>query len=147
MSAETIDSRTTAIVSEFRELSDWKARYRRIIEAGKALPELAEERREDRYRVKGCQSQVWLIPAFEGGRVRFEAWSDAAIVRGLIALLLRVYDDQPPEAILTTPPTFVDELGLSEHLSQSRANGLASMIRQVQLYATVYRAMDQREGA
>lgn len=147
MTAESIADRQAEIVAEFGRLGDWKARYRHIIETGRALEALPEEARDERYKVKGCQSQVWLIPSFDGQVIHFRADSDAAIVRGLIALLLRVYDGQTPGAILETPATFIDALGLGEHLSQSRANGLASMIRQIQLYATAFRALAARSAS
>lgn len=147
MTAQTISDRQATIVEEFRQLPDWKARYRHIIQTGKALPEMPEDEREDRFKVKGCQSQVWLRPEFDGERIHFRAWSDASIVRGLIALLMRVYDAQTPEAVLAAPPDFVDALGLNEHLSQSRSNGLAAMIRQVQLYAAAFRAMAVKGSA
>ena len=89
----------------------------------------------DRYKVKGCQSQVWLKPAWQGDALAFEGYSDAGIVRGLVALILRVYSGHTPDEIMRTPADFVDELGLSEHLSQNRASGLAAMIKQIKLYA------------
>lgn len=138
---QTIEQKQAAIVAEFQAIADWRERYRHIINLGRELPELSEDLRIDRYKVKGCQSQVWLIASLEDGRVHFQADSDAAIVRGLVAIVVRVFSGHTPDEIIAARPTFVDEIGLSEHLSQTRANGLSAMLRQIRLYAAAFKAM------
>ena len=117
------------LIEEFQFLDDWMDRYKHIIDLGKKLPPFPEEWMNDIYKVRGCQSQVWLKPETDDGRLVFHAASDAAIVSGLIAILLRIYSDRTPEEILATPPTFIEGIGLDEHLSPSRSNGLHSMVQ------------------
>jgi len=126
---------TQAIIDEFSLFDDWIDRYEYIIELGRALEALDAAFHTDQYRVKGCQSQVWFRAREEGGRIFFEADSDAMIVRGLIALLLRVYSGRTPSEILETPPDFFDAIDLGSHLSGNRANGLAAMVEHIQSYA------------
>jgi cysteine desulfuration protein SufE len=130
--------RQKQIVAEFGGLSDWEDRYKKLIELGKNLSDLPESKKLDDYKVKGCQSQVWMHARIEDGRVIFEADSDALLVRGLVALLLRVYSNATPVEILNTPPDFVKEIGLESKLSPSRANGLFSMIKQMKFYAMAF---------
>lgn len=139
--ASTIAEKQEEIIDEFAKIADWRDRYRHIIQLGREMPDLPEEKRDDRFRVKGCQSQVWLLPRVEDGKVHFEADSDAAIVKGLVAIVLRVYSGQSPDDILGSDVTFVDQIGLSEHLSQTRANGLSSMLKQIRMYALAMKAM------
>lgn len=124
-----------SIVDEFGLFDGWIDRYEYIIELGRGLDGLDEAFHTDQYRVKGCQSQVWFRAWEENGCVFFEADSDAMIVRGLIALLLRVYSGRTPEEILATPPDFLEAVDLGSHLSGSRANGLAAMVQHIQSYA------------
>lgn len=128
------------IVDEFSLFDDWLDKYQYIIDLGRKLEPLAPEEMRDDALLAGCQSQVWLIVEGDAGRMRFRANSDAAIVSGLIQLVLRVYSDRSAREILDTPPTFVDEIGLSQHLSQTRANGLASMLAAIKDHAR--RALD-----
>lgn len=140
--------RQEALVQEFAGLSDWEDRYRHIIELGRALPELPEDLRVETYRVRGCQSQVWLHAQLdEHQRVSFRADSDALIVRGLIAMLLRVYSDASPRDILNSPPAFIAELGLDGHLSPTRSNGLRAMIEQMMYYAKAFQTLLAARGA
>jgi cysteine desulfuration protein SufE len=134
------------LVAEFEMFSDWEDKYSYIIDLGKHLPPYPAEQRTDDYLVRGCQSRVWLAPHVEDNVVRFDADSDAIITRGLVALLLRVYGGQSASDILATPPTFLARIGLDTHLSQSRSNGLASMVNQIMRTAAV---VDQqsRSGA
>ena len=122
----TITDAKQAIIDEFSLFDSWTDRYEYIVELGRNLAGLPEAQRIDTYKVPGCQSQVWFVARNEGGRVHFEADSDAMIVRGLIALLLRVYSGRQPEEILATPPEFFDKIELGSHLSGNRANGLYS---------------------
>ena len=142
--ADTIGDRQRAIVERFNAIGDWENRYREIIQKGKALPDLPEELRTEENKVKGCQSQVWLHANLDDGTVKFQADSDASIVRGLIALLLEVFDEQPPSEILAADTTFIDDIGLIEHLSQTRSNGLSAMLKQIKYYALAYDAVLKR---
>tara|TARA_R110000787_G_scaffold23762_2_gene67601 strand:+ start:15997 stop:16446 length:450 start_codon:yes stop_codon:yes gene_type:complete len=117
------------LIDEFEFLDDWMDRYRHIIDLGQRLEDFPEEWMTDEFKVRGCQSQVWLVPEHKDGRIVFHAASDAAIVSGLIAILLRIYSNRTPAEILETPPSFIEGLGLDEHLSPSRANGLHSMVQ------------------
>ncbi len=130
-----IEDEKQKIVEEFTLFDAWLERYEYIIELGKKLPGIAPEKRTAQYKVQGCQSQVWFDARREGGRVVYEADSDAMIVRGLIALLLRVYSGRTPEAILATSPQFLEKIELGSHLSGNRANGLASMVKRIHDYA------------
>ncbi len=123
------------IVREFNLFQDWTERYDHLIRLGKKLPPINEAHRVEENKVHGCQSQVWLHAALQGDRVHFEADSDALIVKGLIALLLRVYNDRTPEEILATQPEFIGKIGLDRHLSPTRANGLHAMLKQIKIYA------------
>ena len=137
MIAEAINELTET----FEFLPDWEERYAHIISLGKTLPPYPESGRTDAYKVRGCQSLVWLHPNFDGSRIHFDVDSDAVIVKGLIAMLMGIYNDRTPDEILATPPDFIATIGLNQHLSKSRSNGLASMARQIMTYATEFNAM------
>jgi cysteine desulfuration protein SufE len=136
------DRTITEIESEFAFYNNWEDRYAHIIEMGRRLTPYPEPRRSETYKVRGCTSQVWLYPTYDGQRVHFEADSDAVIVKGLVAMLLRIFNHHTPAAILAVPVDFVQRLGLNTHLSPSRANGLASMIKQIKLYAVAYQSTE-----
>lgn len=137
-----IKKRQQQLVEEFSALKSWEDRYKRVIEIGKTLPPLPVDYRNDKFLVKGCQSQVWLHAQLsETGKVELFADSDALIVKGLVAVLLRVYSETLPDDILSAPPTFIEDLGFRSHLSPSRANGLMAMVKQIMLYATAFKAM------
>lgn len=123
------------IVDSFALLDDWTDRYQYLIDLGRQLPPLPEEYKTEEYRLKGCQSQVWIKTSMHDGLMNILATSDSAIVAGLIALLLRVYGDRRPADILATPPDFIREIKLDEHLSPTRSNGLAAMIQQIRQMA------------
>jgi cysteine desulfuration protein SufE len=142
-----IEDRQQKIVEDFETLTDWQDRYRRIIEIGRELPEFPEEHRVEDNLVKGCQNRVWLHAELDDDRVRFYADSEAMIVRGLVALLLEVYSDAPPGDIVTAQPTFIRDLELGQNLSQNRSNGLASMIKQMKMYALAFQTLQQRQNA
>lgn len=133
-----MDERQQCIVNEFSALPSWEERYEHLIRLGAGLPPFPDEHRSEALKVRGCQSQVWLHARLEGGRVRLQADSDALIVKGLVALILRVYDDRSPQDLLATAPDFVEALGMREHLSPTRANGLAAMLKQIRLYAMAF---------
>ena len=121
------------LAEDFSFFDDWMDRYRYIIQMGEALPVLSDTEMVDSNLLKGCQSQVWLLRSQDQtGNVHLRGTSDAAIVRGLVALMLKVYDDQPAQDILDNPPEFISQIGLDEHLSPTRKNGLASMVSAIQ---------------
>ena len=119
------------LIEEFQLFDNWMDRYQYIIDLGKQLPEFPDEFRTDDYKLHGCQSQVWLKGTPDAGRLNFQAASDSTIVSGLIALVMRVYSGQLVEDIISTPPEFIRAIGLSEHLSPTRNNGLAAMITNI----------------
>ena len=123
------------IIEEFGLFDDWMDRYQYLIDLGRRLPEFPDELRTDEHRIRGCQSQVWFVPEKRDGRLYFQAISDAAIVSGLIALLLRLYSGREPRDILDTPPDFVEALELQSHLSPTRSNGLSSMLKAIRRFA------------
>ena len=124
------------IVEEFSIFDDWMDRYQYLIDMGRRLPGFPQELRNDDNRIRGCQSQVWFVATRKDGRLEFQAISDAAIVSGLIALLLRIYSGRTPQDILETPPEFVSALSLESHLSPTRSTGLASMLKAIRNFAT-----------
>mgnify|MGYP002628873913 CR=1 FL=1 len=126
------DSAQHQIVEEFRFFDDWADRYRYIIDLGRDLEQLPEAERTDARLIRGCQSRVWLAETAVDGRIRFQAATDAAIVAGLIALVLRVYDRRTPAEIQSTKPWFVEKIGLQDHLSPTRSNGLHAMLGKIQ---------------
>ena len=130
-----MDSRQQDIVDEFALFGDWSERYQYLIDLGKQLPEYPEADRTELWRVLGCQSMVWLKPEGSADQLNFVATSDSAIVRGLIALVLRVYSGRSAEEIANTEPEFVEGIGLSGHLSPTRKNGLAAMLARIREYA------------
>ncbi len=123
------------IGDEFAFFTDWTERYQYLIDLGRKLPPFPEDLKREEFRVKGCQSQVWLVPEGDAGRMTFRAISDSAIVSGLLALILRVYSGRPAQEILDTEPTYIQAIGLSKHLSPTRSNGLASTLKKLKGYA------------
>ena len=138
-----INERISQVKERFLKFSDWEDRYKELIELGKDLKNYPEDKREDKYQVKGCQSQVWLYPEFKDGRVYFWGDSDAVLVKGIVGLLVYVYSEATPDQILGTKPDFLKEVGITEHLSMNRSNGLASMVKQMQMYAVVFKTIRQ----
>ena len=131
----TIEEVVSDLEEGFALFDDWEDRYRYLMDLGRELPVLAPEEMVEPYRVSGCQSRVWLVPRAEGGRVFFRAGSDAAFVQGLLALLMRVFDRRTPAEILATDAGFLTRLGLGEHLSLSRRNGVAAVLARIQAAA------------
>ena len=123
------------LVEEFQFFDNWMDRYQYLIDLGRRLPALEESEKIDANKIRGCQSQVWFVANEDGGRLQFRAISDAAIVSGLIALLLRIYSGRLPQDILATPPDFIAALDLEQHLSATRSNGLASMLKAIRQFA------------
>jgi cysteine desulfuration protein SufE len=126
------------IVDEFSMFDDWMQRYEYMIELGKSLPLIDEKYKVDENLIKGCQSKVWIHAVLEGDKLAFSADSDAIITKGIVAILIRAYSNQHPADILEADNKFIDEIGLKEHLSPTRANGLVSMIKQLKMYAIAY---------
>ena len=128
------------IVDEFSMFDEWDERYQYVIDLGKSLPLIDIEYKTVNNIIKGCQSKVWLHAEQQDGNIVFTADSDAILTKGLIAIMIRVFSNQKPEAILEANTDFVDEIGLKEHLSATRANGLVSMIKQIKMYALAFSA-------
>lgn len=126
------------LIDEFSMFDDWMERYEYMIELGKSLSLISEEDKSEDKLIKGCQSKVWLHAEFNNDTITYTADSDAIITKGIIAILLRVFSNQKPEDILNANTDFIDEIGLKEHLSPTRANGLVSMIKQLKLYALAF---------
>lgn len=126
------------IVEEFGMFEDWMQRYEYMIELGKSLPLIQEKYKTEDNLIKGCQSKVWLHAELQDDRLLFTADSDAIITKGIIAILIRVFSNQKPKDIIEADTAFIDEIGLKEHLSPTRANGLVSMIKQLKMYALAY---------
>lgn len=136
----TIKEIQEEIIDEFSFFEDWMERYEYIIELGKSLPMIKDEFKTDSNLIVGCQSKVWLHSEIEGDKIKFTADSDAILTKGIVALLLRVFNNQKPKDILDADLYFVDKIGLKEHLSPTRANGLVSMIKQIKLYALAFQS-------
>jgi cysteine desulfuration protein SufE len=128
------------IVEEFEFLGDWPEKYEHLMNIGKKLPRLPEAAYANENKVIGCQSNVWLITHVEDGRIVFEGDSDALIVKGLVALLLKVFSNQTPDDILNANLDYIDRIGLQAHLSATRNNGLMAMVKQIKFYALAYKA-------
>lgn len=138
----TIKEIQDEIVEEFAMFDDWMERYEYIIELGKKLPLIKEEFKTDANIIKGCQSKVWLQGEQNAATIVFTADSDAILTKGIIAILIRTFSNQKAEAILASKMDFIDEIGLKEHLSPTRANGLVSMIKQIKMYALAFQSQN-----
>ncbi|PHS67459.1 MAG: Fe-S metabolism protein SufE [Flavobacterium sp.] len=134
----TIEAIQEEIIDEFSMFDDWMQKYEYMIDLGKSLPLITDENKTENRLIRGCQSKVWLDAQLANGKISYTADSDAIITKGIIAILLRVFSNQTPEAILSANMDFIDEIGLKEHLSPTRANGLVSMIKQIKIYALAY---------
>lgn len=134
----TIQEIQNDIVDEFSMFDDWMQRYEYMIELGKSLPLIDDQYKTDDNLIKGCQSKVWVHAELDGDRLVFTADSDAIITKGIIAILIRAFSNQKPKDIIDADTAFIDEIGLKEHLSPTRANGLVSMVKQLKLYAVAY---------
>jgi len=134
----TIEQVQNEIIDEFSMFDDWEERYQYMIDLGKTLPLIEDQFKTDDHIIKGCQSKVWVHAEMEDSKVKFTADSDAIITKGIIAILIRVFSNQNPKAIIDADTDFIDQIGLKEHLSPTRANGLVSMIKQLKMYAIAY---------
>ncbi len=136
----TYKQNTESIISDFRLFEDWMDKYNFLIELGKSLPLIDSRLKTDNYLINGCQSQVWLFAEYKDGAVIFTADSDAIITKGIVNVLIRALSGLNPSEIIEADMNFIDEIGLREHLSPTRSNGLSAMIKQMKLYALVYKA-------
>lgn len=136
----TIQEIQDNIVDEFSMFDDWMDRYEYIIELGKSLPLIEEQYKTEDNIIKGCQSKVWVHGEVDTDKIVFTADSDAILTKGIIAILIRTFSNQKPQAILDANTDFIDAIGLKEHLSPTRANGLVSMIKQIKMYALAFQA-------
>lgn len=142
----TINEIQDEIIQEFADFDDWMDRYQLLIDLGSSQPKLDDKYKTEQNLIDGCQSRVWLQADMKDGLLHFQAESDALIVRGIVALLVRVLSDHTPEEILSADLYFIESIGLREHLSPTRSNGLLAMLRQMKLYALAYQARGGAES-
>lgn len=142
----TINEIQDEIIQEFADFDDWMDRYQLLIDLGSSQPKLDDKYKTEQNLIDGCQSRVWLQADMKDGLLHFQAESDALIVKGIVALLVRVLSDHTPEEILRADLYFIESIGLREHLSPTRSNGLLSMLRQMKLYALAYQAKGGAES-
>jgi cysteine desulfuration protein SufE len=135
----TINEKQDGIIEEFNAFDDWMDRYQILIDLGNELPPLDEKYKTDQNLIEGCQSRVWLQADYPDGKIVFQAESDALIVKGIITLLVKVLSGHTPDEILNADLYFIDKIGLKEHLSPTRSNGLLSMVKQIRMYALAYK--------
>lgn len=136
----TINEIQDELIDDFAFFQDWMEKYEHIIQLGKELPLINETNKQDQYIIKGCQSRVWLFPEMRDGCLFFTADSDAVITKGLVSLMVKVLSGHTPREIVEANLYFIDQIGLKEHLSPTRANGLLSMVKQMKLYAVALQA-------
>lgn len=129
------------VIEEFSELEDWMDRYQLLIDLGNDMPPLEDRYKTEANLIEGCQSRVWLQADLVEGKVQFKAESDALIVKGIVSLLLRILSEHTPDEILENELYFIDEIGLKEHLSPTRSNGLLAMVKQMRMYALAFKSM------
>jgi len=134
----TIEEAQQEIIDEFSVYTDWMDKYGYLIELGNELTDLDPKEKTDQNLIKGCQSRVWLVAEMNDGKINFRGESDAVIVKGLVALLLRVVSGRTPKELIDNDLHFIDDLGLKQHLSPTRSNGLLAMVKQIRLYAVAY---------
>jgi cysteine desulfuration protein SufE len=141
----TIAEKEQEIIEEFSIFDDWMDKYAYLIEQGKELPVIDEKYKTDQYLISGCQSRVWLHAELKDGKMYLTADSDAVITKGIISLLIRALSGHTPEEILAAKLDFLEEIGLKEHLSPTRANGLSSMVKQIMLYARAFQIKSKQQ--
>ena len=139
----TINEIQDEIIEEFSEFDDWMDKYQMLIDMGNDQPPLDDKYKTESNLIEGCQSRVWLQADYVDGRIHFRGESDAVIVKGIVSLLIRVLSDHTPQEILDADLHFIDQIGLKEHLSPTRSNGLVAMVKQMRLYAMAFRAKEQ----
>ena len=134
----TISEQGKSLAEDFSFMEDWTEKYQYMIDLSKSLDEMDLEFKTEDNLIKGCQSKVWLHSSYDGNKIHFQADSDAIISKGIVAILLNILNDRSPNEILSADMSFIDEIGLKEHLSPNRANGLSSMLKQIKFYALAY---------
>ncbi len=142
----TIQEAEQEIIEEFSDYEDWMDKYQLLIDLGNEQEPLDEKYKTESNLIDGCQSRVWLQADYEDGKIHFQAESDALIVKGIVSLLLRVFSDRTPDEILNANLRFIEEIGLKEHLSPTRSNGLVAMIKQIRLYAMAFKAKEEQKA-
>ena len=142
----TIQEAEQEIIEEFSDYEDWMDKYQLLIDLGNEQEPLDEKYKTESNLIDGCQSRVWLQADYEDGKIHFQAESDALIVKGIVSLLLRVFSDRTPDEILNADLRFIEEIGLKEHLSPTRSNGLVAMIKQIRLYAMAFKAKEEHKA-
>ena len=140
----TISEKGKDLAESFSFMEDWTEKYQYMIDLSKSLDEMNLNYKTDENLIKGCQSKVWLHSSYEKGKIHFQADSDAIISKGIVAILLSVLNNRSPHEILSADLSFIDEIGLKEHLSPNRANGLSSMLKQIKFYALAYSKFNQK---
>lgn len=140
----TIDEIQQDVIDEFSDMEDWMDKYAYIIDLGNALPPIDVKYRTPENIIEGCQSRVWLNAEYENGKIFFTADSDAIIVKGIISLLIKVLSEHTPDEILNSDLHFIQAIGLAEHLSPTRSNGLAAMVKQMKMYALAFKAKNEQ---
>jgi len=139
-----INERQDEIIEEFQDFDDWMDKYQLLIDLGNGQEPLDEKYKVEQNLIDGCQSRVWLVADYTDGRVHFRAESDALIVKGIVALLIRVLNDSTPQEILDANLYFIEKIGLKEHLSPTRSNGLLAMVKQMRMYALAFSEIEER---
>lgn len=142
----TIKEKEIALIEEFEMFDEWMDKYSYIIELGKEMPIINEKFKDPQHLISGCQSRVWLYAELVDGKMKFSADSDAVITKGIVSLLLRIVSDEEPKTIVNTDFEFLEQIGLKDHLSPTRANGLVSMVKQIKLYARAFLLKSMSEG-
>lgn len=140
----TISEQGKDLAESFSFMEDWTEKYQYMIDLSKSLNEMNSDYKTDENLIKGCQSKVWLHSSYDKGKIHFQADSDAIISKGIVAILLSVLNNRSPHEILSADLSFIDEIGLKEHLSPNRANGLSSMLKQIKFYALAYSKLNQK---
>lgn len=142
--AKSIDEIQNDVIAEFSDFDDWMDRYQLLIDIGSEQPPLEEKYKTEQNLIDGCQSRVWLQADMVDGKLQFLAESDALIVKGIVALLVRILTDHTPQEILDADLYFIEEIGLREHLSPTRSNGLAAMLKQMKMYALAFKSVQNQ---
>ena len=140
----TINEQQDAVIEEFSEIDDWMDKYQMLIDLGNELDVLKEQYKTQENLIEGCQSRVWLNAEYENGKIYFTADSDAIIVKGIISLLIKVLSEHTPDEILNSELHFIQAIGLAEHLSPTRSNGLAAMVKQMKMYALAFKTKNEQ---
>jgi cysteine desulfuration protein SufE len=137
----SIENRVIGLVERFNQYNDWEDRYKELIKIGKNLDDLPVEFQIEKFQIKGCQSKVWLRPQYKNGVVEFFATSDAILVKGIVGLLVEAYSHATPDEIISYKDDFLKDIGITDHLSMNRTNGLASMLKQIKMYGIVFKSL------